>query len=145
MKYWIQYPKPLTFAAIATRFFKVWITILWTLCYRGKPSKHLAVQSQQQKHWKKLWNIFKVNIKDIRTTSMTSFWCLYCYFEHISHLYLVSLLLLWTGKCLLRTGYNFYCVFILQSLIYIFVICAPFHFSFSYAFIHAFHLQTFKL
>ena len=26
-----------------------------------------------------MWNMFIVNNKDIRTTSVTSFWCLYCY------------------------------------------------------------------
>ena len=26
-----------------------------------------------------MWNIFKVNNKDTRTTSLSSFWCLYCY------------------------------------------------------------------
>ena len=26
-----------------------------------------------------MWNMFKVNNKDIRTTLLASFWCLYCY------------------------------------------------------------------
>ena len=36
----------------------------------------LSVQSQQQKYWKRVWNMFKVNIKDIRTTSTMLFWYL---------------------------------------------------------------------
>ena len=28
---------------------------------------------------KKVWNMFKVNNKDTKTTSTTSFWCLYCW------------------------------------------------------------------
>ena len=35
----------------------------------------------------KMWNVFKVNNKNTRTTSMVLFWCLICVnFEHISHL-----------------------------------------------------------
>ena len=37
--------------------------------------------------------MFKFNNKDTRMTTMASFWCLYCYFEYISHLALVFLLL----------------------------------------------------
>ena len=33
--------------------------------------------------------MFKVNNKDTRTMSMTSFWLLYCYLKHILHLFLV--------------------------------------------------------
>ena len=36
----------------------------------------------------------QTNKKDTRTTLITSFWCLYCYFEHISHHFLVFLLLI---------------------------------------------------
>ena len=43
-----------------------------------EPSRHLLVQSQQWKHQNNVWNRFKVNIKDTRMTSMTSFRCLYC-------------------------------------------------------------------
>ena len=42
------------------------------------PSWHLLVQSQQWKHQNNVWNMFKVNNKDTKTTSLTSFWCLYC-------------------------------------------------------------------
>ena len=31
--------------------------------------------------------MFKVNNKNTRTTSLTSFWCFQCYFEHISYLF----------------------------------------------------------
>ena len=41
------------------------------------PSRALLVQSQQWKHQSNVWKLFKVNNKDTRTTSMTSFWCLY--------------------------------------------------------------------
>ena len=37
------------------------------------PSQHLLVQSQQWKHQKNVRNLFKVDNKDTRTTSMTSF------------------------------------------------------------------------
>ena len=42
------------------------------------PSRHLFVQNQQYKHQSNVSNMFKVNNKDTRTISMTSFWCLYC-------------------------------------------------------------------
>ena len=42
------------------------------------PQKHLPAQSQQQKHYKKVWNIFKISNKRTRTRSMTSIWCLCC-------------------------------------------------------------------
>ena len=41
----------------------------------------------------KVWNVFKVNNKDTRTTPMASFWYLIVNFERISHLVLVFLLL----------------------------------------------------
>ena len=64
-------------------------TSLW--CF---PCRHLLVQNQQWKHQHIVWNLFKVKYKDIRTTSLTSFWCFYCwlwtYFTHcftdISHI-----------------------------------------------------------
>ena len=37
-----------------------------------KPSKHSPIQNQKLKHQKKVQNMFKVNNKDTRTTSMTS-------------------------------------------------------------------------
>ena len=39
---------------------------------------NLHVHDQQWKHQNNVWNLFKVNIKDTRMTSMRSFWCLYC-------------------------------------------------------------------
>ena len=35
------------------------------------PSKHFLVQSQQKKHSKKVYNMFKVNNKNTKTTSLT--------------------------------------------------------------------------
>ena len=32
-----------------------------------KPSRHLPAKSQQSKHQKKVWNMFKVNNKDTKT------------------------------------------------------------------------------
>ena len=41
-------------------------------------SLHLLVQSQQCKLEKKVYNMFKVNNKNTRTTSLTLFCCFYC-------------------------------------------------------------------
>ena len=41
------------------------------------PTGILLVQSQQWKHQNNVWNLFKVNNRDTRTTSMTLFWCLH--------------------------------------------------------------------
>ena len=43
------------------------------LSFVALPSQNLIVQSQQQKQYKKVWNVFKVNYKYTRTTSMTVF------------------------------------------------------------------------
>ena len=43
-----------------------------------QPSRQLSVQNRQQKHQKKPRNMPKVNNKDTRTTSMTSFLYLHC-------------------------------------------------------------------
>ena len=40
------------------------------------PSRHILVQSQLWKHQNNVWNAFKVNNKENRTTSLTPFWCL---------------------------------------------------------------------
>ena len=54
-------------------------------CFRGTGREntsvvqHLLVESQQWKHKKYLWNMFKVDNKETRTTSLMSFWCLYFY------------------------------------------------------------------
>ena len=57
------------------------------------PCKHLLVQSQQQKHWEKLWNMFKVKDKTLERRH----WCLagvfIVNFEYISQLFLLFLLL----------------------------------------------------
>ena len=42
------------------------------------PSWHLLVQKHLWQYKNNVWNLFKVNNKDTRTMSMTSFWCLYC-------------------------------------------------------------------
>ena len=42
------------------------------------PCGHLFAQSQREKHQSKAWNLFKVNDKYIRKTSVSSVWCLYC-------------------------------------------------------------------
>ena len=49
------------------------------------PNWYLLVQSQQWKHHNNMCNLFRVNNKDIRTTSLTSFLCIYVNFEKISH------------------------------------------------------------
>ena len=77
-------------------------TVLVTLLptrnrYLLSPSKHWPVQSQQQKHHKKVWNLFKTNNKDTRTTSelivkILNGWKLFTIFEKSSDLVLVSLL-----------------------------------------------------
>ena len=41
---------------------------------KGSLEKHLPIQSQQQKQWKKVWIMFKVNNKNTRTT----FYCINC-------------------------------------------------------------------
>ena len=54
--------------------------ILWNFWLEKltNPSPHLHDHSYQQKYQNKVWNMLKVNNKDARTTSLTSFWCLYC-------------------------------------------------------------------
>ena len=53
---------------------------LWTIaCIKDwLPTWHLLVQSQQCKHQDNVWNLFKINNKVTRMTSMTLLWCLYC-------------------------------------------------------------------
>ena len=53
----------------------------------------LHAQSQQWKRFEKVWNKFRFNNKDTRTTPWTSFWCPYCNFEHFIRFILVFLLL----------------------------------------------------
>ena len=56
------------------------------------PSESLTVQSQQYKHWRKVWNMFKVNNKDTKTTSVMSLKCFYCQlWTYITPLSIVSI------------------------------------------------------
>ena len=48
--------------------------LLWST---SKVLQLLLIQWQQQKHQKNVWNLFKVNNKDNRSTWLASFWCLY--------------------------------------------------------------------
>ena len=41
-------------------------------------SQHLRAQSHQWKHQLSVWNLLKVNNKDTRLMSLTSFWCPHC-------------------------------------------------------------------
>ena len=54
--------------------------------YQKKSVSWNGLKSKIEK-WKKVWNILKVNNKNTRTRSLTSFWCLYCNFEYISHFF----------------------------------------------------------
>ena len=47
---------------------------LWTIIC-SLPSRHLIVQCQQMKHQNNVWSQFLANDKDIRSTSVTFFWC----------------------------------------------------------------------
>ena len=49
-------------------------------------TQDLLDQSQRWKHQDNLWNLFKVDNKDIRKTSLAIFRCLSCYFEQTSHI-----------------------------------------------------------
>ena len=42
------------------------------------PNRHCLVQNKQWKYQNNVWNPFKVNNKNTRTTAVTSFWCCYC-------------------------------------------------------------------
>ena len=65
------------------------------------PEKHLLVQSQQQKLWKKVGSMFKINYKDTRATSLTSFWSLLLVLNILSHVSNVCVNWLWIGDCFL--------------------------------------------
>ena len=43
-----------------------------------RPGRYLFVESQQWKRQDNVWNLFKINNKDTRTSSLMSFWGLYC-------------------------------------------------------------------
>ena len=54
---------------------------------------YLHVQSRQCKHQNNMWKLLKVNTKDTRTTSLTSFWCLhYKFWTDVTHCSGVSIL-----------------------------------------------------
>ena len=46
----------------------------------------INAQNRQYKRLENVWNMFKINNKDIRATSLTSFWC------NISYLFVAYLL-----------------------------------------------------
>ena len=63
-----------------SQFKLIWVSIPLYINVLRYPNIHLLVQSQRWEHQENVWNLFKVNNKDTRTTSMTSFWCLYDWF-----------------------------------------------------------------
>ena len=63
------------------------------------PNRYLLVQSQQWKHQKSVWNMFKVNNKETRTTYMKPSGTFIVSFEHISHSFLCFHSWVWTSKC----------------------------------------------
>ena len=54
------------------------LLLFWTGIIPQVHSWRLLVQSQQWKHQKNMWDLFQGNKKDLRTTSLMLFWCLYC-------------------------------------------------------------------
>ena len=52
------------------KFSELWKIKSW-LTKKHQLNWHLLVQSQQRKHHNNVWNLFKVNNKNIRTTSLT--------------------------------------------------------------------------
>ena len=54
-----------------------WIR-LWSKCHYPIPGMDSLVQSRQWKQRNNTWNLSTVNNKSTRTTSVTSFLCLYC-------------------------------------------------------------------
>ena len=55
------------------------------------PSWRLPAQSEQQEHWIKVLNMFKVNNKHTRTMPMVSFWCLYYLWTYVTPCSTVSI------------------------------------------------------
>ena len=70
-----------------------YILVIYPNINNSFPSRHLLVQSQQEKHRDNVWNLFKINNKNTRATSLTSFCCLLCNCERISHIVLEFVLL----------------------------------------------------
>ena len=58
--------------------FVLFFNNLWVIASYTSETLTLLVQGQHWKDQNNMRNLFKVNSKDTRTTSMTSFWCLYC-------------------------------------------------------------------
>ena len=57
--------------------FKIFLSLSGKFCHLfWLPIRYLFVQSQQWKHPNNVLNLFKVNSKDIRTTSFTLLWTL---------------------------------------------------------------------
>ena len=56
-------------------FLNIFFSKYWAECYH---TRHLLVQSHKWKRQNYAWNLFKFNNEDIRTTKMTSFWCINC-------------------------------------------------------------------
>ena len=46
----------------------------FSLYLQSEPTQHLLVQSWPWQHQKNVWNLFKVNNKDTRTTLLMRFW-----------------------------------------------------------------------
>ena len=106
---------------LPTRELRVWLCISLVRCsifpvIRGKVNMFhsrnflllvnsitkINAQSRQYKRLENVWNMFKINNKDIRATSLTSFWCFYGAFGAIFHTSLQPICCgLWTSKCLL--------------------------------------------
>ena len=56
--------------------FKHFLTT-WLILCKYYPRRNLLAQSEQWKHQSNVWNLFKINNKEARATSLTSFWCLH--------------------------------------------------------------------
>ena len=63
-------------------------SIIWEM-QLPVPSRHLLVQSQQWKHQKNVWNLFKVKIEDTKRCQWPRFGVIIVNFEYISHIVLV--------------------------------------------------------
>lgn len=69
------------------------------------PSRHLHAQTNNGNN-RKLCEICS-KYKDTTTTSMISFWCLYCWFwTDFTHCYLTSIVKLWTSTCQLGSHFK---------------------------------------
>ena len=75
-----------------------YILVIYPKFYNSFLCRHLLVQIQQGKHRNNVWNMFRVNDENTRTTSLPLFWCLYFDFEWISYINQEFVLILWTIK-----------------------------------------------